>query len=327
MTLSSAQIKELLCKKIYTQDLDEVKNIIFMQKLNWDDFKVAHTVAKAGSLAKAATILKCNHTTVLRHINRLEDALNVTLFIRHQRGYQLTDAGQIMSETLEDLNTQFIALEDTLQSIQQDFSGKIRITTVTSYSPLLVPAMQQFRKQYPKVRIELLATDEVIPPQSGNIHVSLRAGPEPKEPDLIAKHVLSLKMSYFASKEYMSEYGLPQSEDEFNRFHWLMPDSSKHHIPFISQVIKHLKNDSIVYTSNQFSDIQSAVVSGMGIGPLSENDAIKHPNLVRLDGCPLLCTENVGALWYTYHKDLKQNAKIRALYEYLVEHTQHLSTV
>ncbi|ESP94217.1 LysR family transcriptional regulator [Pseudoalteromonas luteoviolacea] len=297
-----------------------------MQKLNWDDFKVAHTVAKAGSLAKAAAQLRCNHTTVLRHINRLEDALNVKLFIRHQRGYQLTDAGHIMTETLADLDTQFIALEDKLQSIQQEFSGKIRITTVTSYSAMLAPAMHQFRKAYPKVRIELLATDEVIPAQSGNIHVALRAGPEPKEPDLIARHVLSLKMAYFASKDYVAEHGQPKHESDFNNFHWLMPDKTKHHIPFINQVIQHLQNENIVYTSNQFLDIQSAVVSGMGIGPLSDNDAKRYSNLVRLDQCPMLSSENVGALWYTYHKDLKQNAKIRALYDVLVQHTRHLAT-
>ncbi|MBQ4812550.1 LysR family transcriptional regulator [Pseudoalteromonas luteoviolacea] len=296
-----------------------------MQKLNWDDFRVAHIVAKAGSLAKAAQVLQCNHTTVLRHINRLEEALNVKLFIRHQRGYKLTDAGYILSDTLPDIDAQFVALEDKLQSVQQDFSGKIRITTVTSYSSLLAPAMQAFRQQYPKVRIELLATDEVIPAQSGVVHVALRAGPKPQDPDLIVRHVVSLKMAYYASQSYVDALGLPESEAQMNEHQWLMPDKSKYHIPFIHQVIKRLSNESIVYSSNQFLDIQSAVISGMGIGPVSEIEANKHPDLIKLDSSTLFTTDYIGSLWYTYHKDLKENAKVKALCEFLIDHTRHLS--
>ncbi|MCF2858656.1 LysR family transcriptional regulator [Pseudoalteromonas sp. SMS1] len=296
-----------------------------MQKLNWDDYRVAHTVAKAGSLAKAATILQCNHTTVLRHINRLEDALNVKLFIRHQRGYRLTDAGLIMQEALPDIDSQFGKLEDKLQSIQQDFSGKVRITTVTSYSALLAPAMHAFRRQHPKVRIELLATDEVIPPQSGAVHVALRAGPKPQDPDIIARHVASITMAYYATQSYVDEFGLPEDESSMNEHHWLMPDKTKHHIPFIKEVIKKLCNDSIVYSSNQFLDIQSAVLCGMGIGPVSELEASKHNHLVKLNNRDLFKTDFVGSLWYTYHKDLKDNAKVKALFDFLLDHTRHLA--
>ncbi|KZN57117.1 hypothetical protein N474_08925 [Pseudoalteromonas luteoviolacea CPMOR-2] len=296
-----------------------------MQKLNWDDFRVAHIVAKAGSLAKAAALLQCNHTTVLRHINRLEEALNVKLFIRHQRGYKLTDAGVIMSEVLPEIDSQFLSLEDKLQSIQQDFSGKIRITTVTSYSALLAPALQAFRRQYPKVRVELLATDEVIPAQSGAVHVALRAGPKPQDPDIIVRHVASITMAYYASQSYVDEFGLPNDVSKMNEHQWLMPDKSKHHIPFINEVIKRLCNDSVVYSSNQFLDIQSAVLCGMGIGPVSELEASKHKHLVKLNSSDLFATDFVGSLWYTYHKDLKDNAKVKALYEFFLNHTRHLS--
>jgi DNA-binding transcriptional LysR family regulator len=71
-----------------------------MKKIHWDDYRIALQVAQSGSLSKAAKLLQCNHATVLRHVNRLEDALNIKLFIRHQRGYKLTDAGQILVNEL-----------------------------------------------------------------------------------------------------------------------------------------------------------------------------------------------------------------------------------
>ena len=56
-----------------------------MTQPSWDDFRIAYLLAKSGTLTKAGKLLQMNHATVLRHINRLEEALDTKLFIRHQR--------------------------------------------------------------------------------------------------------------------------------------------------------------------------------------------------------------------------------------------------
>lgn len=42
---------------------------------DWQDLKVAYTVAKLGTLSAAAEHLEIHHSTVLRRINSLEEAL------------------------------------------------------------------------------------------------------------------------------------------------------------------------------------------------------------------------------------------------------------
>ena len=292
-----------------------------MQDIYWDDYRVAYQVAEAGSLSKAARQLQCNHATVLRHINRLEKSLNIKLFLRHQRGYKLTDAGSILVNEMPDIYKEFNRLETLLGSIEQDISGNLRITTLLEFAPLLNPALLQFRQAYPKLRVQIISTDEIIPLSSGTVHVSLRAGAKPQDPDLIAHKLKSISMAYYATDDYVQQHGLPQRIDEYNQHDWVMPSIDKHHISIVKQVIQHLDNDSVVYQSNQMLDIQAAVKSGLGIGLLPESEADKQPNLHKLNIEAESATQE-GILWFVYHRDLKNNAKVKNLYRYLLEHLQ-----
>jgi DNA-binding transcriptional LysR family regulator len=291
-----------------------------MQNINWDDYRVAFQVAQSGSLSKAARQLECNHATVLRHINRLEKALNIKLFLRHQRGYRLTDAGSILVSEMPNIYKEFNRLETLIGNVEQDISGTLRITTLLQFAPLLNPALLQFRLAYPKLRVQVISTDEVIPLESGTVHVSVRAGAEPQDPDLIVHKLLDRRMSYYATKGYVQQNGLPETVDQYNEHDWVMPSVDKYHIPIVKQVIKHLDKNQIVYQCNEMLAVQAAVKAGLGIGPLAEQDAEGESSLQKLHIEEP--ERHEGTLWFVYHRDLKNNAKVKNLYRYLVEHLQ-----
>ena len=290
-----------------------------MQDIHWDDYRVAYEVAQAGSLSKAAKKLQCNHATVLRHVNRIEAALNIKLFIRHQRGYKLTDAGKIMVKEMPHIYQEFHRLESLMGSVEQDISGNLRITTLLEYAALLNPVLVEFRSVYPNLRIQLISTDEVIALASGAAHVSLRAGPEPKDPDLIARKLFSIDMAYYAADNYVQKRGLPESEQAFNQHDWLMPNADKERLPFIKDMLKVIDSERIVYQSNHFLDIEAAVAAGIGIGLISTINAEKYNNLHKLK-LSQVNDVDMGSLWFVYHRDLKHNAKVKTLYQYLFEY-------
>lgn len=284
--------------------------------INWDNFRIAFQVALSGTLTKAGSALNMNHTTVLRHINQLEAALNIKLFIRHQRGYQLTDAGKIMLKQMPVIEARFNHLVNDLSSVEQDEHGNLRITTLNGYAPLLNDAVDKFRKLYPKTRIQMLATEKTIPIESGSTHISIRVGPQPSGPDIIVKKILNLNVDYYAADAYIKQYGLPKTAKEYNDHLWAMPTGEKQGIPFIKAVLNHLRNDQIIYQSNLFSDLHSIVAKGMAIGPMAEHEARPYKNLQPLK---LKLDQAEEVLWFVYHKDLKNNAKINAFYQYMSE--------
>lgn len=285
-----------------------------MSQASWDDFRIAYQVAESGTLTKAGKVLQMNHATVLRHINRLEEVLDTKLFIRNQRGYQLTDAGELVVKELPDIQRRFSRLENLMASAEKNISGNLRITTLSDFSPLLNPALKAFRQAYPKLRIQIIATDDIIPLASGAAHVSLRAGPKPNEPDLIVKQLKAPEIHYYAADSYVKEYGVPKDSSEYKQHLWALPSADKRRIPFVKQILKHIDEEHIIYQSNHFPDVHDAVIEGMAIGPIGSHHSSKHDHLQRLD---IKLDEGLEGLWFVYHKDLKNSARIQALYEFL----------
>ena len=286
-----------------------------MKDISWDDYKIAYQVAIDGSLSKAGISLRINHATVLRRINQLEQALEVKLFIRHQRGYKLTDAGCVLMDEMPEMLANFSRLENKLQNVEGDISGELRITTVSSFSPVITPSLKAFRDAYPKIRLKLISTDDIVPLDSGAAHVSLRAGPCPTGGDIIVKNLTKIRTAYYATQGYVDEYGQPNSANELNQHQWVLPTPDKYRIPFVNYVVDKIDKDRIVFQSNHFPDIHEAVIAGMGIGPLGEHQAKLHPSMVKVD---LDIGNKDESIWFVYHKDLKHSARIQCFYQFLI---------
>lgn len=62
--------------------------------VNFEYYKIFYYVAKYGSFTKAARALGSTQPNVTRAMNCLEQQLNTTLFIRTNRGVQLTPEGE-----------------------------------------------------------------------------------------------------------------------------------------------------------------------------------------------------------------------------------------
>ena len=77
----------------------------------WAELRTAYQVAKLGTVSAAATALGFHRATVNRHIDVLEEEMGARIFIRHARGYTLTELGedvlrvaQKTEELIEDLS-------------------------------------------------------------------------------------------------------------------------------------------------------------------------------------------------------------------------------
>lgn len=72
-------------------------------EFHWDDARIFLAIARAGTLSGAADKMNMGIATVSRRLDRLEQALNVPLFSRHQSGYRLTDDGEALLARAEAL--------------------------------------------------------------------------------------------------------------------------------------------------------------------------------------------------------------------------------
>ena len=94
--------------------------------VNLDLYRVFYTVAKCGSLTRAAEELYISQPAVSESIKELENQLGVPLFDRRHRGMELSaQGGKIIFEEVEKALELLQAAENRLSEIQSSAVGTI----------------------------------------------------------------------------------------------------------------------------------------------------------------------------------------------------------
>lgn len=128
--------------------------------VNLELYRVFYTVAKCGSLTKAAQELFISQPAVSQSIKQLEGQLGVTLFNRTHRGMELSAAGgKLIFKQVEDALNLLDRAETSLTELQTTASGTIRIGATDSiFYHVLADKIAQFNQRYPAVKLELISS-------------------------------------------------------------------------------------------------------------------------------------------------------------------------
>jgi LysR family carnitine catabolism transcriptional activator len=122
-------------------------------------------VAEEASMTRAATRLHLTPSALSMLVRGMEDDLGFKLFERTTRRLVLTEAGQQLLPTVEQV---FASLEhgiDAIRTAQQVKASQFSIATSPLLATALVPeVIASFRQQHPQVRVKLLdAAVESLP--------------------------------------------------------------------------------------------------------------------------------------------------------------------
>ena len=127
--------------------------------LNLELYKVFYTVAKCGSLTKAAQELYISQPAVSQSVKQLESQLGVTLFNRTHSGTELTSGGKLMYERIAEAISLFETAESDIMQMRTTAAESIRIGATDSiFSHILVDRIAAFSEQYPSVKLELISS-------------------------------------------------------------------------------------------------------------------------------------------------------------------------
>lgn len=114
------------------------------------------TVAETGSLTAAAQALFITQPAVSHQIKALEKDLGVRLFIRQKKGILLTVEGEDLRDACRNVTRAADDLSFQVQRINELKRGKVVISTTSSVSGALVPAVMAFKEKYPLVSVSLI---------------------------------------------------------------------------------------------------------------------------------------------------------------------------
>ena len=126
--------------------------------MNFQQLRYVREAVRQGlNLTEAANVLFTSQPGISKQIRELEDELGIEIFVRRgKRLVDLTEPGRTVVQVIERL----LAEADNLRQVGKEFadrdSGSLTIATTHTQARYALPSVvQQFRTQYPKVRLSL----------------------------------------------------------------------------------------------------------------------------------------------------------------------------
>ena len=185
--------------------------------MDWDKLKIFHAVTQAGSFTKAADILNLSQSAISRQIQSLEHELKTTLFERHARGLSLTDNGETLFKTANEVISKIKDVESSLIDKKDKPSGKIVVTTVVGFGGIwLTPRIQEFMEKNPDIEVELIVTDQELDLSTREADVAIWMR-QPKQLNYIQKKIIDINYHIYGSSKYLEKYGVPRAVKDLDK--------------------------------------------------------------------------------------------------------------
>lgn len=138
--------------------LRQAKGAIFME------FRVLRyflTVAREGSITKAADFLHVTQPTLSRQLKDLEQELGKKLFIRSSHSIILTDEGILLRKRAEEIVEMVDKLEAEFHSMEETISGDVYIGGgETEAMRQIARVVKDLQPRYPEIRFHLFSGNE-----------------------------------------------------------------------------------------------------------------------------------------------------------------------
>lgn len=256
--------------------------------VNLNRLGVFAAVVETGSFTAAAERLGITKAMVSQHVTRLEAELGVALLTRTTRRLSLTEPGRQFAADCERL------LKDAEDSIAHVSTatraprGTLRLTTVVDYaSAVVAPALAEFVWRNPEVRVDLVATDQVLDLVAGGFDLAIRMS-KPRDSRLHAVKIGEIERLLVASSAYVERKGLPRRLDELHEHNWIVHTSPRggrqQSFTDARGRARTLRMSSTIQ-GDTVPVIKAFVLAGAGIAPLPVihiDEELRNGSLVRL---------------------------------------------
>ncbi|MFJ8063661.1 LysR family transcriptional regulator [Psychrobacillus sp. NPDC096426] len=244
--------------------------------MNMDHLKYMIEVSEQGTIAKAADKLHVSHSAISQAISSIESELGVSVFKRSRSGSQLTEEGKtVIKLSLEMMNK----LEELKRINQQSelLEGNLKITASTIYYSTFLPEfMYSFRKEFPKVKIEIHENDtqNIIEAIKSNVFdIGLVLGTDEtlniKDPRITLDVLLKSKIMVCVSKYSPLAYNKSVTPEELIK-QPLVIRNEKFAERFWNKLFLDYGEGNVIFYSNSHDVIINIISNNIAVGIYSE---------------------------------------------------------
>ena len=275
--------------------------------VNLELYRVFYTVAKCGSLTKAAEELYISQPAVSQSIKQLENQLGVKLFNRTHRGMDLSaQGGKLIFSEVERALGLLNEAESRIAEMKTCATGLIRIgASDTIFEYFLSDKIVDFHERFPAVKIELMADftpDTIEKLKANRCDVAFVNLPISEDPELqLHGNCMRLNDIFIVGEKYqeLANEGTV-SLMKLQKYPIIMMDKNTVARRFLDNFLEsHGVELSPSIEVGSWDLMMRLVVRGMGIGVIPREYALRRLNCGELSEVktdPALPARSVGML-------------------------------
>jgi DNA-binding transcriptional LysR family regulator len=291
--------------------------------IDWDRVRIFHAVAAAGSFTRAADRLGLSQSAISRQMGALEETIGTPLFHRHARGLILTEQGEILLETANDVARRIATVETTLSEVRNEAAGHLRVNTTVGLGTVwLTSHLYGFRERYPDITVELVVSDSDVDLAMREADVAIRLQ-RPTQPDLVQKRLMTVHTHIYGSARYLRANGTPTTVADLDGHsliaygqQWQPPVPSLNWILAAGRDDDDLQSRKPTITINNVFGMLRACEEGLGLASLPDYLSGTAATLERV--LPEIEGPSFTA-YFVYPEELRASKRVAVFRDFLLE--------
>ncbi|NQE50275.1 MULTISPECIES: LysR family transcriptional regulator [Herbaspirillum] len=282
---------------------------------NWEWYRTFLKVLETGSLSAAGREMGLTQPTVGRHIENLESALGLKLFVRSFEGFSPTDAALELQPYAAGIAASSAAMRRVASSHGRDVRGTVRLTASEIISvEVLPPILADLKHRHPGLHIELVMSNRADDLLQREADIAVRMF-KPSQDALVAKRLGSIELGLHAHQRYLAAYGVPHTIDALADHALIGFDQESAYVRKVLVQFPWLSRASLAFRADSDLAQLAAIRAGIGIGICQVALAAREEALVHL--LPRQFSLKMQT-WVVMHEDLRSSPRCAVTFAALV---------
>ena len=284
--------------------------------LDWNNLRSFLELARHGKLTATGKRLNIEPTTVGRHINKLEQDLEVQLFNRSPKGYSLNDEGYKLLSYAESIETKINSIYQSISGTDTELSGAVRMAVPEGLGiGIISKHVKAFKDKHPAIELELVADTRSrrLSKREADITITLA---RPSSGRLVAWKLSNYSLALYASHEYLKNKKPIESVKDLNKHPFISYIDDLIEFPQLKYMQDIFQDVNVVFRSISLQAQYQAVADGVGLALLHGFVAATDPKLQVILPKKICISREY---WMVVHEDMSELARVRAVSTFFTE--------
>lgn len=172
-------------------------------------YRIFYVVAKNKHMTRASEELHISQPAISQSIKKLEDQLGGALFLRSNKGMELTEEGKMFYEYVKGALELITNAENEFTSFKDLSKGEIKIGCSTTLTKLvLMDVLKEFHKDYPNININItngLTKDLINDLKLGKLDLVIYNESNIKETNLNLEKIKEIKEGFIYNPDFFKD--------------------------------------------------------------------------------------------------------------------------